>query len=72
MAFAVGNTNREVPFLGGARVRWWLWMNEGEQKVGFAEKKTAPIACRIYRVRRQLQLGHVMGGAAAENGLNIL
>ena len=47
-------------------------MDEGEQKVGFAEKKTAPIACRIYRVRRQLQLGHVMGGAAAENGLNIL
>ena len=47
-------------------------MDEGEQKVGFAEKKTAPIACRIYRVRRQLQLGHVMGGTAAEKGCTIL
>ena len=28
-------------------VGWWLWMDGREQKVGFAEKKTAPIACRI-------------------------
>ena len=42
------------------------------KKSRLRRKKTAPIACRIYRVRRQLQLGHVMGGAAAENGLNIL
>ena len=42
------------------------------KKSRLRRKKTAPIACRIYRVRRQLQLGHVMGGIATANGFSLL